>query len=127
MKRSQHKPRSCRKKSSESENYGPSKESTKSGVNKSDHQKYIKSYEEPLDKDFQIDAEFFGFDTPQNPLSDPNSQLQFFPPFSFGPYCNNGEVSGHGKVSQFHPICCKIKRLFDSGFDRKQIEEYVLG
>ena len=91
-------------------------------------EKYIQSREEALDDKFKADAELSGFETAVNPSSfdfDPNPQ--FFPPPNLHPYYNNGEVPGFGKVSQFHPICCKVQRLMDDGIERKQIEKYISG
>ena len=90
-------------------------------------QKYVQSVEGPLEEDFKVDAECSGFTTRSNlNLSDPSLAVQFFPP-NFDPNGNYGVLPIFGKVSPFHPICCKIKRLIDHDVDRKQIEKYVSG
>ena len=89
-------------------------------------QKYIQSREEALDDKFKADVELSGFQTAMNPsFFDVNPNIQFFPPPNLHPYY--GEIPGFGKVSQFHPICCKVKRLMDDGIERKQIEKYISG
>ena len=105
----------------------PPKTPSNSSVIDSDQQKYFQSVEGPLEDDFKVDAECSGFTTGSNHnLSDPSLTIQFFPS-NFDPNCNYGEIPVFGKVSPFHPICCKIHRLIDFGAERKQIEQYVSG
>ena len=90
-------------------------------------QKYVKSYEEPLQEQFKIAAESSGFEIAPDYVSIEENSLWFLPPFHLSPYCNNGEVYGFGKVSPFHPMCCIVNRLINRGIERKQIEQYVSG
>ena len=87
----------------------------------SNPQKYIRSYEEPLNDSFQIEAEFSGFQT-QPKTHSLHDNPQFLPLSTI----DEQYVAMLG-ISQYHPMCCKVKRMIDSGIERKLIEQYVSG
>lgn len=84
-------------------------------------QKYIKSYEEPLEEGFKIEVKFSGLETQPNPYFI-GENSQFFPLST-----NNEQYVASLGISPYHPICCKVNRMIDSGIERKQIEQYISG
>ena len=83
-------------------------------------QKYIKSYEEPLEESFKIEVES-GLETQPNPYFI-GEYSQFLPLSTI----NEQYVANLG-ISPYHPMCCKVNRMIDSGIERKQIEQYISG
>ena len=83
-------------------------------------QKYIKSYEQPLEESFKIEVKFSGLETQPN--------LYFIDEAQFLPLSTIDEqyVANLG-ISSYHPMCCKVNRLMDAGMERKQIEQYISG
>ena len=83
-------------------------------------EKYVKSYEEPLEESFKMEVKFSGLETQPNPYF--IDEAQFFPLSTI----DEQYVANLG-ISPYHPMCCKVNRMMDSGIERKQIGQYISG